>query len=486
MYTQCPECGTVFRLSADTLRIAQGEVRCGICSTVFSAVESLSDTPAAHLAHQHTGEDTITVEEVTGSEIIELDAGGEARSNAASAAPDTDHPWPPDPLIELPSASASSDDLRQDDGSLEPEASSIEVSIADDEVAAMLEASGTWERLRVAPPAPEEPGAESGGMTQAMADAIEGASEQITLESPPVEPAEQIEPIEALAPARPVAQKHDQDPTDEFPILVLDESDVIDADVEELIAEAERAAAQSDALLLMAHAFEAPEPPPPAAADPEPSAPEPPAPEPPISIPEDMRRPVDRAGEDAAAEAFADTTLGVIPGQERRRWPWAVAALLVLALAAQVVHHERATLARDPTFGPLLTRVYEALGLELSAPVDLGALELRQWGAASDAVSSDQLRFRASIVNRAPHAQPLPLLRLTVQDRFGNVVGSRDALPREYLRGAAATATLIEPGQRIDAELVIVDPGDAAVGFELQLCVPAGNGVRCANDLAGL
>lgn len=484
MYTQCPECGTVFRLSADTLRLAQGEVRCGICSTVFNAVESLSDTPAAHLAHQAAPEDTITVEELSGSEIIELDSGSDAQRSATPARQDPDSAWPADPSVEPP-AMSDADEILQDTGAAEPEASSIEVSIADDEVAAMLEASGTWERLRVAPP----PAEDSSGITQAMAAAIEGTSEQITLESPQpgVEPVQLTEypelaapeaseasevpdePVEPVEPVEPAPRKHDQDPTDEFPILVLDESDVIDAEVEERVAEAERIAAQSDALL-MPQAFELP----PA-----------PTPEPPISIPDDMRRPLDRSDEQAAAEAFADTTLGVMPGRERRRWPWAVAALLLLALAAQVIHHERATLARDPTFGPWLLRAYEALGLDPPAPVDLGALELRQWGAASDAIDASHLRFRASIINRATHSQPLPLLRLTVQDRFGNVVGSRDALPREYLRGTAAAATLINAGQRVDAELVIVDPGDTAVGFELQLCVPAGTGVRCANDLAG-
>ena len=31
MYTQCPDCATVFRVTAETLRAAQGDVRCGVC-----------------------------------------------------------------------------------------------------------------------------------------------------------------------------------------------------------------------------------------------------------------------------------------------------------------------------------------------------------------------------------------------------------------------------------------------------------------------
>ena len=44
MYTTCPDCGTVFRISPAELRVASGYARCGHCSTIFNAVLSLSDT----------------------------------------------------------------------------------------------------------------------------------------------------------------------------------------------------------------------------------------------------------------------------------------------------------------------------------------------------------------------------------------------------------------------------------------------------------
>jgi Protein of unknown function (DUF3426) len=159
--------------------------------------------------------------------------------------------------------------------------------------------------------------------------------------------------------------------------------------------------------------------------------------------------------------------------------------LLLVALGVQVLHVNRDRVAADPTYGPWLARAYAMAGLKLETPVDLGAFELRHWGAASDALSRDRLRFRASIVNHAAHPQPFPLLRLSLQDRFGNLVGTRDALPQEYLRGTPAAAPEMLPGQRVDAELVVVDPGDDAVGFELELCVPAGAGLRCAKDPGG-
>jgi predicted Zn finger-like uncharacterized protein len=43
MFTTCPECQTVFRLSVAELRLAEGYVRCGQCNAVFNAVSSLTD-----------------------------------------------------------------------------------------------------------------------------------------------------------------------------------------------------------------------------------------------------------------------------------------------------------------------------------------------------------------------------------------------------------------------------------------------------------
>ena len=163
-----------------------------------------------------------------------------------------------------------------------------------------------------------------------------------------------------------------------------------------------------------------------------------------------------------------------------RRWPVALgAALLALLLGAQAVHHWRDELSRSPAFGPLLLQGYSVMGLEPPAPVDLSAFELRQLGAASEPSQAGRIKVRASIVNRAPFAQPYPLLRLTLQDRFGSTIGARDLAPVEYLPGGEESASgLLGASQRADAEVVFVDPGRDAVGFELDVCVAGPAGLR--------
>ncbi|MFP4131272.1 MAG: DUF3426 domain-containing protein [Thiohalospira sp.] len=43
MYTQCPNCHSHFRVTAEQLRAADGRVRCGVCDTVFDALEHLEE-----------------------------------------------------------------------------------------------------------------------------------------------------------------------------------------------------------------------------------------------------------------------------------------------------------------------------------------------------------------------------------------------------------------------------------------------------------
>lgn len=42
LYTQCPSCATIFVVTLEQLQMAEGEARCGLCSEVFSAVDTLA------------------------------------------------------------------------------------------------------------------------------------------------------------------------------------------------------------------------------------------------------------------------------------------------------------------------------------------------------------------------------------------------------------------------------------------------------------
>jgi predicted Zn finger-like uncharacterized protein len=435
VYTQCPDCATVFRVSAEVLRAAQGDVRCGVCSTTFNALENLSEQAfkAASAEEEEAEEeappdDSMTVEELPASENIELS------SPALAVVPD--EPAPP------------------------PEAP---------------------------PPDDEDVDLEFHG------DAAD-LDRVFVVEAPP--------------------DSSDLDSTDEHPILVLDEQDepfeeevpaepesVDEPELTEELEEADEPIVESIVLETPHVRTPSPTPPPPSVSPP-PVAPPPVSPQtlppvhqlasatsassntaPRILIPDEMRR---RLAEEAAARAAAakefEPEEAAMPFLSRR-WPWiAGVAVLGVLLLAQFVHGQRNDLAQSPAFGPLVAGIYSTFGLAPLSPSDLSAYELRQWGAASDPNAANRLLLRASIVNRASFSQPYPLLRLVLQDRFGGTLGMRDIPPADYLPGAGGTG-LLGPGQRADALIRIVDPGTEAVGFELDICLPAAGGVRCANPL---
>jgi predicted Zn finger-like uncharacterized protein len=58
VYTQCSKCETVFKLSAEVLRTAGGQVRCGKCGEVFSALARLAEDSSAFV----TGESAFELE----------------------------------------------------------------------------------------------------------------------------------------------------------------------------------------------------------------------------------------------------------------------------------------------------------------------------------------------------------------------------------------------------------------------------------------
>jgi hypothetical protein len=181
----------------------------------------------------------------------------------------------------------------------------------------------------------------------------------------------------------------------------------------------------------------------------------------------------------------ADTTATERPTSFFAGMWTAGSAVLLLILVVQFVHHYRHDLAANTTLNGPLTSIYAVLGIPIVPRWDISSYEVRQLGASTAADAPGQITVRASVKNGAHQAQPLPLLRVILQDRFGNRIASRDVPPQSYLPRAIPSSSLLSAGQRIDAEMSFVDPGSNAVGFEIDACLPApGGGISCANDTA--
>jgi predicted Zn finger-like uncharacterized protein len=170
------------------------------------------------------------------------------------------------------------------------------------------------------------------------------------------------------------------------------------------------------------------------------------------------------------------------PSGSRVKWLSAAIAAGVLLLV-QVIHHNREWLSANTPLSAPLRAIYSTVGTPVTPPANLSAYQLRQWGVTGDPAGAGSLRVRASILNAAAQLEPYPLLRVTLANRFGGSIGTRDFEPSEYL--GKPIAKLLAPGERVDATLDILDPGNSAEGFEVDVCLrSADRRVACANDKA--
>jgi predicted Zn finger-like uncharacterized protein len=168
---------------------------------------------------------------------------------------------------------------------------------------------------------------------------------------------------------------------------------------------------------------------------------------------------------------------------KRSGWWTTASVILVVMLVTQIIHHYRDPLVRSPKWGGTVSRLYRVLGVNLTPRWDLHAYELQQWGVTSDGSARDALRVRASVTNTATFEQPYPLVKLALEDRWGSIVAMREFSPEEYLLSTANANRMMAPRQRANAEIVIVDPGADAVGFQIRACMQRGSGIVCSDDV---
>jgi predicted Zn finger-like uncharacterized protein len=78
LYTQCIKCETVFRLSAEVLRAAGGQVRCGRCGVVFNALARLAEDPSAFPAAESPLDMESRADEILESAVPPLKQPGQS------------------------------------------------------------------------------------------------------------------------------------------------------------------------------------------------------------------------------------------------------------------------------------------------------------------------------------------------------------------------------------------------------------------------
>jgi predicted Zn finger-like uncharacterized protein len=497
MFTVCPKCALTLVVTAADLRVAQGYVRCGRCSSVFNALARLTDDrqaaeslsavqqPAvaraesgraveptespAHLeAHGEESQDEESQDEASHAEASYYEARRSAED--VSAKPEApaakDHGAPPvstaDSSAEPPgSAPGSSPEEGISESALEFDPVTTDVAavfIEPPPDPAWTEATGTFKAMIAHAHSTTPESSQEGSSLESSSfegGSVEGGSVESSLTEPSRSVAAQPQP----GVSGPAGEPEPSASAQLRPSLP-----------------ARSAPARGPEAARTARPRSSPrqthERPPAVAAAARRTTPSDPGHEP------DLAAAVNLIDESAHGEGHAGTRV--------RASVWGVAAgIASLVLLAQIVHHHRDELAVRAGLNRPLTALYAALGMPLVPRWDVRAYDVRQLGAVAGPATAGLITVRASIKNAARQAQPLPLLRVTLQDRFGNRVASRDVAPRAYLPHAVPAASFLGAGQRVDAEMGFVDPGANAVGFEIDACLPErGGGISCANDSA--
>jgi predicted Zn finger-like uncharacterized protein len=448
MYSQCPDCQARFRVTAAQLRAARGTVRCGRCGGAFDALARLSDSLPKTQPVDEKG--------------LLPDDADELAAAAQSGVPPEYHFSAADlekVFIEARDWSPPRTDTPVFESDNEPE----ELIVEEPEQIEDITLEG--ERIALETIGDEE-----------TADAEDGDDADEAFEPSMHDAADTGTPL-------------DYDLTGD--VEILDENAAVESPARPAAPSAATPSVAAPSVAAPPAATLSRTPP----VSPRPEAGKPEVRDWPLPPPSRSREqpaaPVSRAASSPlrAAERWSlPASVEEVPqeedddGERRRAILWRIGSVaLALLLALQLLHHYRERLARNPGAGPAVRAFYDAIGVPIGDAWDLDAFELRQWGAGSD-LSAGRLNVRASVTNRAEFAQPLPLLRVEIEDRFGAAVAIRDFQPSEYLKNPARVGRLLATGESADAQLDIVAASVDGVGYRLNVCMRDVDGsVHCAS-----
>lgn len=393
MFTCCPQCETVFRVTANQLRAARGDVRCGNCAHVFNAMEYLADELP------QLDEEDAPAASTPADDPLEFDAPEQTWGEIFIAAPQQPGDIPLDG--ELEAITADPDEWRSMLAELGVEPGDVDPATDDDE------------------------------------EGIEVAAASLMSEEPEVEAA-----------FPPEADGEDELAQPVYVIADAEQGAANDADAEPEIAAAtpmETAVAKA-ATAAPGAAVDFLE-----AAD--------------TGVAVGNELDTDFPPWDELEPAEEEE---VAPRTGRTRWVVA-AVVLTVALLVQLTHQSRDSLAAHPRYGELVRNTYERIGQRLYPEWSLDAFYVRRSEALAGGSAPDALDINAAVEVTGAQPVGLPLVRVTLRDQWSNTVGRRVFLPDEYL--ASDLPGIVPPGTRIPVTLSLADPGTAARGYEVDLCL---------------
>ncbi|WP_115045360.1 DUF3426 domain-containing protein [Xanthomonas arboricola] len=166
----------------------------------------------------------------------------------------------------------------------------------------------------------------------------------------------------------------------------------------------------------------------------------------------------------AAAPAFARRR----PTRPRLRASgrqWALLVGLVGLLAMQIVIADRAQLAADARWRPLVGAACAVARCTLPAWREPAALTLLHRDVRPVPGVPGVLQIQASFRNEARWAQAWPWLQLSLSDADGRMIGTRVLAPQDYLGQPPAAQDTLAPGQAVQVMFAVREPAASTAAF---------------------
>lgn len=156
-----------------------------------------------------------------------------------------------------------------------------------------------------------------------------------------------------------------------------------------------------------------------------------------------------------------------------KRLLWSVLTLLAAGLLAfQYIAYHFDEMARQDQYRPWFQQLCPMIGCTVPTRVDISRIKSSNLVVRSHPDFKGALIVDAIIYNRAPFAQPFPLLELRFADLNGQLIASRRFKPSEYLSGELAGRGEMPSQTPIHIALDILDPGPKAVNYSLSFRSP--------------
>jgi predicted Zn finger-like uncharacterized protein len=153
-----------------------------------------------------------------------------------------------------------------------------------------------------------------------------------------------------------------------------------------------------------------------------------------------------------------------------RQWPWVIGALLLLlVLGAQYTWYTKDRLAQNVITRPYYQQFCRYVGCQLQTYQNSAALTASELIVRSHPTIPNALKVDAIIKNSGAFGQVFPNLRLSFVDVNGAHVAQRTFTPGDYLAGELVGLRYFPAQTEVRLSLSIVDPGKAALGYDLMV-----------------